>query len=136
MAENTIIEFKSGPHQNIEIIDSEKGEYKLFNEESVSKMHELRVGGLKEQLNEIERRVFGSRQLNPMIMRKMGIKHCKGILLYGPPGTGKTLIAREISKLFEVKPKVVNGPSILGSLVGESEQRIRDLFDDAVKAQE
>ena len=99
-------------------------------------MHELRVGGLKEQLHEIERRVFGSRQLNPIIMRKMGIKHCKGILLYGPPGTGKTLIAREISKLFEVKPKVVNGPSILGSLVGESEQRIRELFNDAVKAQE
>lgn len=53
-------------------------------------------------------------------MRMLGIKHCKGMLLYGPPGTGKTLIAREISKILKVEPKVVNGPSILSQMVGQS----------------
>ena len=52
------------------------------------------VGGLKEQLELIARRVFGTRMLHPRVMKLLGIKHVKGILLYGPPGTGKTLIAR------------------------------------------
>lgn len=43
------------------------------------------------------------------------------MLLYGPPGTGKTLIAREISKILKVEPKIVNGPEILNEFVGKSE---------------
>jgi len=61
-----------------------------------------------------------------------GIKHVKGILLYGPPGTGKTLIARKISEALNCEaPKIVNGPEIFGSYVGESEKNIRALFVDA-----
>lgn len=57
-------------------------------------MKNLRVGGQHEQLDLIDRRVFGTRMLNPKMMRMLGLKHIKGMLLYGPPGTGKTLIAR------------------------------------------
>jgi vesicle-fusing ATPase len=52
-------------------------------------------------------------------LKKLGIEHTKGILLYGPPGTGKTLMAREISKILDVEPKIVNGPELMDKFVGE-----------------
>ena len=60
----------------------------------------------------------------------------QGILLYGPPGTGKTLIARMIGKMLKVGSlNIVNGPEILGKHVGESEEKIRNLFAQAVTDQ-
>lgn len=38
------------------------------------------------------------------------MKHVKGIILHGPPGTGKTLLAKELSKVLDIKPVIVNGP--------------------------
>jgi vesicle-fusing ATPase len=70
----------------------------------------LKVGGLHQQLELIDRRIFATRMMHPKLQRSLGIKNVKGILLYGPPGTGKTLIAREISKILKVEPKIVNGP--------------------------
>ena len=56
------------------------------------------IGGLDKQLSDIFRRAFATRKFPPVLLKKYGIKHVKGVLLYGPPGTGKTLIARELSK--------------------------------------
>jgi vesicle-fusing ATPase len=57
-----------------------------------------------------------------------------GILLHGPPGTGKTLMARQIGKMLNARePKIVNGPEILNKYVGQSEENIRKLFEDAEK---
>eukprot|EP01026_Neomeris_dumetosa_P040802 TRINITY_DN3375_c0_g1_i6.p1 TRINITY_DN3375_c0_g1~~TRINITY_DN3375_c0_g1_i6.p1 ORF type:complete len:313 (-),score=53.41 TRINITY_DN3375_c0_g1_i6:41-979(-) len=54
------------------------------------------------------------------------------MLLFGPPGTGKTLMARQIGKILNAaEPKVVNGPEILNKYVGQSEENIRKLFEDA-----
>ena len=78
----------------------------------------MKVGGLADQINLISRRVFASRGYGNLL-NKLGISHTKGILLYGPPGTGKTLLAREISKILDVQPKVVNGPELLDKFVGE-----------------
>ena len=95
---------------------------------------DMGIGGLDNEFAEIFRRAFASRIFPPGLVEKMGIQHVKGILLYGPPGTGKTLIARQIGKALEARePKIVNGPEILNKFVGQSEENIRKLFEDAEK---
>ncbi|CAN8063790.1 unnamed protein product [Agarophyton chilense] len=90
------------------------------------------IGGLDKEFSDIFRRAFASRVFPPSVIQKLGIQHVKGMLLYGPPGTGKTLIARQIGKMLNGKePKVVNGPEILNKYVGQSEENIRNLFQDA-----
>lgn len=96
----------------------------------------LGIGGLDQELAEIFRRAFASRLIPEAIVRKLGIRHVKGILLHGLPGLGKTLIARRLSGLLTgKKPKLVNGPEILNKYVGASEENIRKLFAEAEEAQ-
>jgi vesicle-fusing ATPase len=102
----------------------------LFNQKFT--FEKLGIGGLDAQLNNIFRRAFASRIFPPDVIKKLGIKHVKGIILYGPPGTGKTLVARQIGKVLNtVEPKIVNGPEVLNKYVGQSEENIRKLFEDA-----
>ncbi|KAI5172116.1 vesicle-fusing ATPase [Nematocida sp. LUAm3] len=92
----------------------------------------LEIGGLRKEFGEMFRRAFIQRTYPPEFIQKMGITHIKGIMLYGPPGTGKTLIARKMSSLLNsAPPKIVNGPEILNKYVGQSEENIRKLFEDA-----
>lgn len=96
----------------------------------------LGIGGLDKEFSDIFRRAFVSRVLPNTVVKKLGIKHIRGMILYGPPGCGKTLIARQISKsLKSVEPKIVSGPEILNKFVGESEKNIRELFADAERDQ-
>ena len=74
----------------------------------------LGIGGLNAEFQDIFRRAFASRTIPPDLLRKMGQRHVRGMLLYGPPGCGKTLIARQIGKALHAHPpKIVNGPEIL-----------------------
>ncbi|GIQ88798.1 hypothetical protein KIPB_011132, partial [Kipferlia bialata] len=92
------------------------------------------IGGLDSQFSDIFRRAFTSRVFPPEMIRRMGLRHTKGILLYGPPGTGKTLLARQIGRMLNCKtPKVVSGPEILSKYVGQAEENLRALFSDAEK---
>jgi vesicle-fusing ATPase len=96
----------------------------------------LGIGGLNKEFADIFRRAFASRVVPPDILRKMGQHHVRGMLLFGPPGCGKTLIARQIGKALHAHaPKIVNGPEILNKFVGQSEENIRKLFEDAEKEQ-
>mmetsp|Transcript_5408 Transcript_5408/g.18799 ORF Transcript_5408/g.18799 Transcript_5408/m.18799 type:complete len:728 (-) Transcript_5408:177-2360(-) len=103
----------------------------LFKSKEVN-FETLGIGGLDKQFTDIFRRAFASRVFPPSVVARLGIKHVKGMLLYGPPGTGKTLIARQIGKMLNGKePKVVNGPELLNKYVGQSEENMRALFQDA-----
>ncbi|KAL4474775.1 hypothetical protein ABPG74_001471 [Tetrahymena malaccensis] len=98
------------------------------------KFEDLGVGGLDQELADIFRKAFASRRFPPAVLQKYGIKHAKGLLLYGPPGCGKTLIAKKLAGVLNsVKPKIVNGPSILSEFIGKAEENIRNLFADARK---
>ncbi|AAU11051.1 cell division protein 48 [lymphocystis disease virus-China] len=97
---------------------------------------EMGVGGLDREFSLIFRRAFASRSVPIEIIKKLGCKHIKGILLHGPPGCGKTLMARCIAQAFKSRPvKIVNGPELLNKYVGESEANVRKLFQEAEEEQ-
>jgi len=100
------------------------------------KFSKLGIGGLDDQSDEIFRRAFLSRTATSEIVQRLNITHVRGMLLYGPPGTGKTLIARKIGEMLNARePKVINGPEVLNKFVGQSEENIRKVFEDAEKEQ-
>ena len=70
---------------------------------------------------------------HPELFRKLGIQPPKGVLLHGPPGTGKTLLARAVATESEANFILLNGPEIMSKFYGESEKKIRDIFEEAEK---
>lgn len=94
---------------------------------------EMGIGGLDKEFEMIFRRAFSSRLIPDKILKNLGVNHIRGLMLYGPAGTGKTLIARQIGKILNCEePKIVNGPSLLSSFLGQSEENVRKLFADAI----
>lgn len=95
-------------------------------------LENLGIGGLRSEFAQVFRRAFASRLFPASYVKKLGIKHVKGVLLYGPPGTGKTLIARKIGEILNCyPPKIVNGPEVFNKYVGGTEENVRKLFVDA-----
>lgn len=89
------------------------------------------IGGLSKQIA-IVRDMIETPLQRPELFLKYGLKPPRGVLLYGPPGTGKTLIARAVAQETGAHVILVNGPEIVSKFYGETEQKLRDLFKDAV----
>ncbi|MCD6071277.1 MAG: family ATPase [Microvirga sp.] len=68
---------------------------------------------------------------HPELFQRLGIDPPKGVLLYGPPGTGKTRLARAVANETEAQFYHIAGPEIMGRHYGESEQRLRQVFQEA-----
>jgi transitional endoplasmic reticulum ATPase len=90
------------------------------------------IGGLGKELQRI-REMIELPLKYPAVFDRLGIEPPKGILLYGPPGTGKTLIARAVASESNAAFFVINGPEIMNKLYGESESRLRTIFQEAQK---
>ncbi|WP_298671291.1 CDC48 family AAA ATPase [uncultured Sphingomonas sp.] len=69
----------------------------------------------------------------PELFERLGVEPPKGVLLHGPPGTGKTRLARAVANESDAQFFLINGPEIMGSAYGESEQRLRTVFEEAAK---
>jgi transitional endoplasmic reticulum ATPase len=88
------------------------------------------IGGIGETLSEV-REMIELPLKHPELFQQLGIDPPKGVLLYGPPGTGKTLIARAVAAEADAKFFHIAGPEIMGRYYGESEQRLREIFQQA-----
>ncbi|MEK6862906.1 MAG: CDC48 family AAA ATPase [Nanoarchaeota archaeon] len=103
-----------------------------ISEEKVPDITYEDIGGLQEEISKI-REMVELPLKHPEIFEKLGIEPPKGVLLHGPPGTGKTLLAKAVANESEANFILVNGPEIMNKFYGESEKRIRDIFEEAEK---
>nr|MBA2677436.1 CDC48 family AAA ATPase [Ktedonobacteraceae bacterium] len=90
------------------------------------------IGGLGKELQRI-REMIELPLKYPAVFDRLGVEPPKGVLLYGPPGTGKTLIARVVAAETNAAFFVINGPEIINKFYGESESRLRGIFQEAQK---
>jgi len=90
------------------------------------------IGGLSTQIRRI-REMIELPLKYPEVFDRLGIEAPKGVFMYGPPGTGKTLTARAVANETDAYFTNITGPEIMGKFYGESEARLRSVFEDAQK---
>ncbi len=88
------------------------------------------VGGLKDELTKV-REMIELPLKHPELFDRLGIEPPKGVLLQGPPGTGKTLIAKAVANESGANFYSIQGPEIMSKFYGESEARLREVFEEA-----
>ncbi len=87
------------------------------------------VGGLRDAIEKV-REMVELPLKHPELFKRLGIDPPKGVLLYGPPGCGKTLLAKAVANETEAYFIAINGPEIMSKFYGESEQKLREFFDE------
>ena len=117
-------------NENTEVVLNPKAV--AVSEENVSGIAYEDIGGLEDELKKI-REMVELPLKHPEIFEKLGIEPPKGVLLHGPPGTGKTLLAKAVANESEANFILLNGPEVMSKFYGESEKKIRDIFEDAEK---
>ncbi|NWW64895.1 NVL protein, partial [Ifrita kowaldi] len=90
------------------------------------------VGGNDETLKEICKMLLHIR--HPEVYNHLGVVPPRGFLLHGPPGCGKTLLAQAIAGELELPMLKVAATEIVSGVSGESEQKLRELFEQAVSS--
>ena len=119
VTENTEIELKETPY-----------EPKEGKREVAGDIHYEDIGGLDREL-QLVREMIELPLRHPELFERLGIEPPKGVLLYGPPGTGKTLIAKAVANEVDAHFITLSGPEIMSKYYGESEERLREVFEEA-----
>ncbi|MFQ3476386.1 CDC48 family AAA ATPase [Halonotius sp. F2-221B] len=88
------------------------------------------IGGLENEIQRV-REMVELPMKHPQIFQKLGIEPPQGVLLHGPPGTGKTLLAKAVANETSASFFSIAGPEIISKYYGESEQQLREIFEDA-----
>ncbi len=88
------------------------------------------IGGLDEEISKI-REMVELPLKHPELFDRIGIEPPKGVLLHGPPGTGKTLMAKAVANESDAYFKTLNGPEIMSKYYGQSEEKLRNIFEEA-----
>jgi len=91
------------------------------------------VGGMGDTIRQLREMVELPLRY-PELFTRLGVDPPRGVLLHGPPGTGKTRLARAVANESDASFFTINGPEIMGSAYGESEKRLREVFEEAAKA--
>ena len=90
------------------------------------------LGGMRDTIDGL-REMVELPLRHPELFQRLGVDPPKGVLLHGPPGTGKTLLARAVANESAAKFFHIAGPEIMGSAYGESERRLREIFEQAAQ---
>ena len=90
------------------------------------------VGGLEREVARV-REMVELPLKRPDLFARLGIEAPKGVLIYGPPGCGKTLIARAVATETQAHFLHVSGPEIIHKFYGESEAKLREIFEEAAR---
>ncbi len=88
------------------------------------------VGGLRNEVQRV-REMIELPMKHPEVFTRLGIEPPKGVLLHGSPGTGKTLIAKAVANETNANFFSIAGPEVMSKYYGESEQRLREIFEEA-----
>ncbi len=119
-----------GPNTKVEI--SDKAAEKGSGKKEIPDVHYEDIGGLGREVDQV-REMIELPLRHPEIFEKLGIQPPKGVLLYGPPGTGKTLIAKAVANEVDAHFITLSGPEIISKFYGESEGKLREVFDEAAE---
>jgi transitional endoplasmic reticulum ATPase len=90
------------------------------------------IGGLDTELEQV-REMIELPMRHPELFQQLGIEPPKGVLLEGPPGTGKTLMARAVANEIDAHFTDISGPEIMSKYYGESEEQLREVFEEAAE---
>ncbi len=118
-----------GPGTSIEIKETPY-EPEEGGKKDVPDVHYEDIGGLGRELDQV-REMIELPLRHPELFKKIGIEPPKGVLLYGPPGTGKTLIAKAVANEVDANFITLSGPEIMSKYYGESEGKLREVFEQA-----
>jgi transitional endoplasmic reticulum ATPase len=90
------------------------------------------IGGFRDEVARV-REMIELPLRHPELFKRLGVEAPKGVLLHGPPGTGKTLLAKAVANETNANFYTIGGPEIMSKYHGESEERLRNVFQEAEK---
>jgi transitional endoplasmic reticulum ATPase len=90
------------------------------------------IGGLGDAVGRV-REMIELPLRHPELFKRLGVEAPKGVLLHGPPGTGKTLLAKAVANETNANFYTIGGPEIMSKFYGESEEKLRNVFQQAEK---
>ena len=103
---------------------------KDVKQETLQRVRYEDIGGLNDEIQKV-REMIELPMRHPELFKRLGITPPRGVLLHGPPGTGKTLLAKAVATETDSHFISVSGPEFMSKFYGESEQRIRQFFEEA-----
>ncbi|CAN5632594.1 CDC48 family AAA ATPase [soil metagenome] len=104
----------------------------ISKEGTVSSITYEDIGGLGDAVARV-REMIELPLRHPELFKRLGVEAPKGVLLHGPPGTGKTLLAKAVANETNSNFFTIGGPEIMSKYHGESEERLRNVFQEAEK---
>src|SRR5215212_4467970 len=128
----------SGPviiNDSTEIIVSEESSkaIQISKEGATASITYEDIGGLGDAVERV-REMIELPLRHPELFKRLGVEAPKGVLLHGPPGTGKTLLAKAIASETNANFYTIGGPEIMSKYYGESEEKLRSIFEQAEKS--
>ena len=91
------------------------------------------IGGVRNEVAKV-REMIELPMRHPELFKRLGVEAHKGVLLHGLPGTGKTLLAKAVANETNANFYTIGGPEIMSKYYGESEEKLRNVFEQAEKS--